>query len=318
MRVVFAGTPQPAVPTLQALIDSDEHQVVGVITRPDTVAGRGRTPVRSPIGTLADAHAIEVITPARMSDPEVAVALDRWNADLGVVVAYGGLIPPEVLVALPYGWINLHFSLLPAWRGAAPVQAALAAGDEFTGASVFALEEGLDTGPVFGMFTERIRATDTAGALLDRLADAGATFTRNVVDGIAAGELAPMAQETDGVSYAPKIDVADSRVRWDLPSHIVDRTIRAHTPAPGAWTQLGETRIKLGPVTPADEAELPPGDRDPANLAPGQIAAGKKAVYVGTGSGAVQLSVVQPPGKKPLPAADWARGARLTGQEHFA
>ncbi|WP_345312275.1 methionyl-tRNA formyltransferase [Gordonia alkaliphila] len=318
MRVVFAGTPQPAVPTLQALIDSDEHQVVGVITRPDTVAGRGRTAVRSPIGRLADAHALEVLTPAKMSDPEVAEALSRWNADLGVVVAYGGLIPPAVLGALPYGWINLHFSLLPAWRGAAPVQAALAAGDEITGASVFALEAGLDTGPVFGTFTERIQDADTAGELLDRLADAGAVFTRNVVDGIAADELSPVPQDADGVSYAHKITVADAQVKWNLPSHLINRAIRAHTPAPGAWTQLDEVRIKLGPVLVADHHELVNGSVAPKDLAPGQISAGKKAVYVGTASGAVQLGWVQPPGKKPLAAADWARGARLTGEEHFA
>lgn len=318
MRVVFAGTPQPAVPTLQALIDSDEHQVVGVITRPDTTAGRGRTAVRSPIGKLADAHALEVLTPATMSAPEVAEALSRWNAELGVVVAYGGLIPPAVLGALPYGWINLHFSLLPAWRGAAPVQAALAAGDEITGASVFALEAGLDTGPVFGTFTERIRDSDTAGELLDRLADAGAQFTRNVIDGIAADELSPVPQDVDGVSYAPKITVAHAQVRWDLPSHLIDRAIRAHTPAPGAWTQLADTRIKLGPVQRADHHELVNGTVAPGELAPGQICAGKKAVYVGTGSGAVQLGWVQPPGKKPVAAADWARGARLTGQERFA
>lgn len=317
MRVVFAGTPQPAVATLQELIDSDDHQVVGVITRPDTVAGRGRTPVRSPIGTVSDAHAIEVITPQRMDDPEVAEALGRWNAEIGVVVAYGGLIPPAVLTALPYGWINLHFSLLPAWRGAAPVQAAIAAGDEFSGASVFALEAGLDTGPVFGSFTEPVRSTDTAGDLLSRLAEAGAAFTRTVVDGIAAGELAPVAQDSAGVSYAPKITVADSRIRWDLPSHIVDRTIRAHTPAPGAWSELGEVRIKLGPVTVSDGADLLHCTVDPKDLAPGRISAGKKAVFVGTASGAVQLGWVQPPGKKPLPAADWARGARLTGEESF-
>ncbi|MFT3662482.1 MAG: methionyl-tRNA formyltransferase [Gordonia sp. (in: high G+C Gram-positive bacteria)] len=317
MRVVFAGTPQAAVPTLQELIDSDDHRVVGVITRPDTTAGRGRKVVRSPIGALADEHAIEVIQPARMSDPEVAEALARWEPDLGVVVAYGGLIPAEVLAALPHGWINLHFSLLPAWRGAAPVQAAIAAGDEFTGASVFQLEVGLDTGPVFGLYTERIRPTDTAGDLLDRLAESGATFTGNVVDGIAADELVPAPQDVEGVSYAPKITVADAQVRWDLPSHLIDRAIRAHTPAPGAWTQLDQARIKLGPVTIADDAPLP-DDTDPAGLAAGAIVAGKKAVYVGTGSGAVRLGQVQPPGKKALPAADWARGARLTGEETFS
>ncbi|MFT3715258.1 MAG: methionyl-tRNA formyltransferase [Gordonia sp. (in: high G+C Gram-positive bacteria)] len=313
MRVVFAGTPQVAVPVLQELLDSDDHRVVGVITRPDTTAGRGRKTVRSPIGTLADEHALDVISPARMTDPEVAEALSRWRPDLGVVVAYGGLIPAEVLEAVPHGWINLHFSLLPAWRGAAPVQAAIAAGDEFTGASVFQLEPSLDTGPVYGSLTERIRPADTAGDLLQRLSEAGAVLVRDVVDGIAADSLAPVAQDADGVSYAPKIEVDDARVRWSLPSHIVDRTIRAHTPAPGAWTSLGDTRIKLGPVTVAD------ADPDaPQGLPPGALVAGKRTVHVGTASGAVLLGTVQPPGKKPLPAADWARGARLDGTERFA
>ncbi|KJR01039.1 methionyl-tRNA formyltransferase [Gordonia sihwensis] len=313
MRLVFAGTPEVAVPTLQELLDSPDHEVVGVITRPDTTAGRGRRMIRSEVGTLADSHGIEVLTPRRMSDPEVAQALVRWNADLGVVVAYGGLIPQSVLDMLPRGWVNLHFSVLPAWRGAAPVQAAIAAGDEFTGASVFALEAGLDTGPVYGTLTERIRDTDTAGDLLERLSVSGSGLLRAVVDGIAAGELAPVPQDAEGVSHAGKITTDDARVRWDLPSHIIGRTVRAHTPAPGAWTMLGDARIKLGPVIPVD------GDADvPGALECGALAVTKKAVFVGTASGAVRLTTVQAPGKKSMNAADWARGSRLDGTEHFA
>ncbi|EGD56081.1 methionyl-tRNA formyltransferase [Gordonia neofelifaecis] len=312
MRLVFAGTPEVAVPTLQELLDSPDHEVVGVVTRPDTTAGRGRRVVRSEVGTLADERGIEVITPGRMSDPEVAEALSRWNPDLGVVVAYGGLIPQSVLDLLPHGWVNLHFSVLPAWRGAAPVQAAIAAGDEITGASVFELEAGLDTGPVYGTLTERIRGTDTAGDLLARLAVSGAGLLRAVVDGIQAGELAPVPQDADGVSHAAKITSDDARVRWDLPSHIIDRTIRAHTPAPGAWTTLGDARIKLGPVTPADGDDLVP-----SGLGPGALGVTKKAVFVGTGSGAVRLSTVQAPGKKSMNAADWARGSRFDGTENF-
>ncbi|MBM7369101.1 methionyl-tRNA formyltransferase [Gordonia hydrophobica] len=312
MRLVFAGTPDVAVPTLQELIDSPDHEVVGVITRPDTTAGRGRKVVRSDVGRLADEHAIEVVTPARMSDPDVAEALSRWNADLGVVVAYGGLIPQSVLDMLPHGWVNLHFSLLPAWRGAAPVQASIAAGDEITGASVFLLEAGLDTGPVYGTLTERIRDTDTSGDLLGRLAVSGATLAKAVVDGIEAGELAPVPQDADGVSHAAKISSDDARVRWDLPSHIIGRTVRAHTPAPGSWTTLGDARIKLGPVTPADDDPAVPTE-----LAPGVLGVTKKAVFVGTASGAVRLSTVQVPGKKSMNAADWARGSRLDGTEEF-
>ena len=313
MRLVFAGTPDVAVPTLQELIDSADHEVVGVITRPDTTAGRGRKVVRSEVGVVADQHGIEVLTPQKMGDPEVAEALERWNADLGVVVAYGGLIPQGVLDMLPHGWVNLHFSILPAWRGAAPVQASIAAGDEITGASVFLLEAGLDTGPVYGTLTERIRDTDTAGDLLGRLALSGAGLAKAVVDGIEVGELVPVPQDADGVSHAAKITVDDARVNWNLPSHIVGRTVRAHTPAPGAWTMLGDARIKLGPLTPVSDDPAVPAD-----LAPGALGVTKKAVFVGTAAGTVRLSTVQAPGKKAMNAADWARGSRFDGTEQFA
>ncbi|MDL9935800.1 methionyl-tRNA formyltransferase [Gordonia sp. ABSL1-1] len=309
MHIVFAGTPEVAVPSLRALIDSPDHEVVGVITRPDAVSGRGRKVMRSPVGLLADEHGIEVITPRRLRDPEVTDVLRRWNPDCAAVVAYGGLVPPELLELPTHGWINLHFSVLPAWRGAAPVQAAIAAGDEVTGASTFRLEEGLDTGPVYGVLTETIAPTDTSGDVLARLAEAGAGLLVRTLDGIAAAELSPVPQPADGVSHAAKITVEDARVRWELPAHIVDRLIRAHTPAPGAWTALDDARIKLGPVVPvsADDPALPV-----AGLAPGALAVTKKAVFVGTGTTPVRLGTTQPPGKKPMPAADWARGARIS------
>ena len=307
MRIVFAGTPEVAVPSLQRLLESAEHEVVGVISRPDAVAGRGRKVSRSPIAELADANGIEVITPRRMSDAEVADALARWQPDVGAVVAYGGLIPPDVLEIPPHGWINLHFSVLPAWRGAAPVQAAIAAGDETTGASTFLLEKGLDTGPVYGVLTETIRPTDTSGELLERLSDAGSTLLQSTLDGIAAGALSPVPQPAEGVSHAPKVEVDDARVRWDLPAHLLDRRIRAHTPAPGAWTTLGDARVKLGPVglVGADDPSAP------KDLAPGRVVVTKKVVFVGTATDPVRLGWVQPPGKKQMPATDWARGARL-------
>ncbi|UPW11406.1 methionyl-tRNA formyltransferase [Gordonia terrae] len=314
MRIVFAGTPEVAVPSLQALIDSPSHEVVGVITRPDAVSGRGRKVMRSPVGLLADEHSLEVITPRRLSEPEVDDVLRRWAPDCGAVVAYGGLVPPGLLDLPRHGWINLHFSVLPAWRGAAPVQAAIAAGDEVTGASTFRLEKGLDTGPVFGVLTETIRPTDTSGDLLARLADAGSGLLLSTLDGLEAGELAPEPQPTAGVSHAPKIEVDDARVRWDLPAHIIDRLIRAYTPAPGPWTSLDDARIKVGPVSivsSTDDPGLPEAVRD-GSLAPGALAVSKKAVFVGTGSQPVTLGTVQPPGKKPMPAPDWARGARLT------
>ncbi len=299
MKIVFAGTPEPAVPSLRRLIDSPDHEVVGVITRPDAESGRGRKVLRSPVGTVADEAGIEVITPRRLSEPESVERLTEWAPDCCAVVAYGALVPKSLLDLPRHGWINLHFSLLPAWRGAAPVQAAIAAGDEITGASTFQIEAGLDTGPVFGTLTETIRPTDTAGDLLDRLAEFGAHLLVSTLDGVEQGELVGVAQSVDGVSLAPKIDVADARVRWDRPAHIVDRQIRSATPAPGCWTELGDVRLKIGPVTITDEEPLPAGT----------LAVSKRSVLVGTASTPVRLSTIQAPGKKPMAAADWARGA---------
>ncbi|GGG09323.1 methionyl-tRNA formyltransferase [Rhodococcoides trifolii] len=300
MRIVFAGTPDPALPSLAALIASPRHDVVAVVTRPDTVAGRGRKASRSPVALLADEHAIPVLTPATASDPEFLAALTDLAPDCCPVVAYGSLLPRSILDVPRFGWVNLHFSLLPAWRGAAPVQAAIAAGDELTGASTFLLEQGMDTGPVFGVMTERIRPDDTTGSLLSRLAEGGATLLESTLDGIADGTVTAVPQSTDGVSAAPKVTTESAHVDWSAPAHAVDRLIRSVTPAPGAWTEIGDTRIKLGPVTIVDEA-----------LPVGAVDVRRKAVLIGTASSAVQLGTVQPPGKKPMVASDWARGARL-------
>jgi len=196
--------------------------------------------------------------------------------------------------------VNLHFSLLPAWRGAAPVQHAIAHGDDVTGASTFQIETGLDTGPVYGVVTEAIRPTDTAGALLERLSHSGAELLLATMDGVADGSLVPRPQLADGVSVAAKITVDDARVDWATPAVRVDRLVRACTPAPGAWTLFREQRLKLGPVRPVE------GD----SLAPGELRATKSSVLVGTATGPVELGDVQPPGKRPVPAPDWARGAR--------
>ncbi|MBF6435776.1 methionyl-tRNA formyltransferase [Nocardia cyriacigeorgica] len=300
MRIVFAGTPEPAVPSLRRFIDSDRHEVVAVITRPDAVAGRGRKVTRSPVGTLADEHGIPVLTPARPADPEFVAQLTELAPDCCPVVAYGALLPRQVLDIPRYGWINLHFSLLPAWRGAAPVQAAIDAGDEFTGASTFQIETGLDTGPVFGVVTERISVTDTAGELLDRLADSGAVLLEKTLDGVEDGTLQAVPQPTDGVSYAPKLSVEAARVRWDQPALAISRRIRAVTPAPGAWTVVAGNRLKLGPVELVED-QLP--ER--------HIEVRKTGVYVGTATTAVRLNQVQPQGKRMMAALDWARGARL-------
>lgn len=247
MRLVFAGTPDPAVPSLRALLESPRHEVVAVVTRPDAPAGRGRKLVRSPVGLLADDAGIPVLTPARPSEPDFIARLAELAPDCCPVVAYGALVPRKALDVPRHGWVNLHFSLLPAWRGAAPVQAALRHGDEITGASTFLLEEGLDTGPVFGVVTEEVRPTDTASDLLGRLATSGAGLLVATLDGIEDGTLDARPQPAGGVSLAPKVTAADARVDWTAPPVAVDRLIRSVTPEPGAWTTFRDERLGLGP-----------------------------------------------------------------------
>jgi methionyl-tRNA formyltransferase len=310
MRLVFAGTPAVALPSLDALIDS-AHEVIAVLTRPDARAGRGRGLVRSAVRERAEAAGIEVLTPTRPSEPAFLERLRELAPDACPVVAYGALVPPAALEIPRHGWVNLHFSLLPAWRGAAPVQHAVMAGDVVTGASTFRLEAGLDTGPVYGVMTEEVRPTDTAGALLDRLAQGGAGLLVATMDGIADGSLTPAAQSGEGVSLAPKLEVADARVRWDRPALAVDRQVRGCTPAPGAWSVLRGERVKVLPVR-LDEAYAGPP------LAPGELGVTKHQVLAGTATGPVRLSDVRPHGKKQMAAADWARGVRIETGERFA
>jgi methionyl-tRNA formyltransferase len=302
MRLVFAGTPEVALPALEAIAASG-HDLAAVLTRPDAPSGRGRQLVRSPAAAWADEHGVEVLTPAKPREPEFLERLRQIAPDCVPVVAYGALVPRVALDIPKHGWVNLHFSLLPAWRGAGPVQAAIAAGDEVTGATTFAIEPDLDSGPVYGVVTETIRPDDTAGELLGRLAVSGAELLAATLDGIADGALTPVPQSPDGVSYAPKISVDDARVRWDLPAAVIERRIRAVTPHPGAWTLIGDLRVKLGPVAVVADG--------PESLAPGHIHVDRRNVWIGTGSAPVRLGQVQPPGKKPMNAADWARGARL-------
>jgi methionyl-tRNA formyltransferase len=300
LKLLFAGTPEPAVPSLEALLASD-HEVVAVLTRPDARAGRGRRSSRSPVAERADAAGIPVLQPRSPREPEFREQLAGLAVDCVPVVAYGALIPQAVLDVPPHGWVNLHFSLLPAWRGAAPVQHAVMAGDEITGASTFRLEAGLDTGPVFGTVTEPISPRDTAGDLLGRLAVSGAGLLVATLDGIEAGTLVAEPQPTEGISLAPKVEPADAQIDWSLPVHVVDRRIRGVTPAPGAWTTWRGDRLRVGPVEPVTDAP---------DLAPGELAVSPAGVLVGTGRGAARLGDVQPAGKRMFPAADWARGAR--------
>ena len=302
MRLVFAGTPEPALPALRRLIDSPRHEVVAVLTRPDAAAGRRGKPQPSPVAREALDRGIPLLRPSRPNSPEFVAELTGFGPESCAVVAYGALLRDALLAVPPRGWINLHFSLLPAWRGAAPVQAAIAAGDTITGATTFQIEPSLDSGPVYGVVTETIQQTDTAGDLLERLALSGATLLSATLDGIADGTLTPRPQPADGVSIAPKITVEEARVRWDLPAPVVERRIRAVTPHPGAWTLIGDLRVKLGPVQLGEA---------PESLPPGGIHIDRKSVWIGTGSDPVRLGQIQPPGKKLMNAADWARGARL-------
>lgn len=305
MRLIFAGTPEPAVVALEKLLES-EHEVVAVITRPDARRGRGRTLHPSPVAAVAQERGLEVLKPTSLaagSDDGEAVAgrIRELAPDAIPVVAYGNLIPDHLLDVPRHGWVNLHFSLLPRWRGAAPVQAAIAAGDESTGATIFRIDAGLDTGDVLGTVGEVIRPDDTADDLLTRLAYSGGDLLVETMTGLAAGSITPQPQPAEG-THAPKITTEDARVDWTRSAVEIDRQVRAVTPAPGAWSLLAGERFKLGPVRPAESS----------GLAPGELGISKLEVRIGTGDGDVVATQVQPMGKKMMNAADWARGVADT------
>jgi methionyl-tRNA formyltransferase len=307
VRIVFGGTPDVAIPSLDALADS-RHELVAVVTRPDSPSGRGKKLTASPVAERAAELGIEVMKPQRPRDEEFVTRLAQIAPDCCPVVAYGALLPQRVLDIPQHGWVNLHFSLLPAWRGAAPVQHSILAGDQITGATTFRIVLELDAGPIFATVTEPIRSDDTAGDLLHRLSLSGARLLVDTLDGIEDGTLTPTPQpETDArVSYASKINVEDARIDWAQPAETVDRLVRACAPAPGAWTTFRGERFKINSANISDAA-----------LPPGVLEITKRSVRVGTGTRALQLGEVQAQGKKPMTAADWARGVTFDTEPMF-
>ena len=291
MKIAFAGTPLAAVPTLTALLASD-HEVALVVTRPDAPAGRGRTLTSSPVADVAGLSGVPVLKTSDLKSH-----LDKFAAvDCVIVVAFGAMVPRELLAVPKHGWVNVHFSLLPHWRGAAPVQYAILSGDEFTGVTTFQIDEGLDTGPMLAYLTTQIAPSETATDLLDRLSIEGAQLALATLTGLENGSILPLHQPIDGISHAPKITVADAQIRWNDPALAVDRRIRAVTKEPGAWTMKDELRIKLGPVTVSPHV---------TDLAPGQVELRDGEVLVGTGSHAIALDTVHEAGRNVSDAKVW-------------
>ncbi|MFE6649525.1 methionyl-tRNA formyltransferase [Nocardioides sp. NPDC057772] len=299
MRVVFAGTPEVAVPSLDAIAAS-RHELVGVVTRPDAAQGRSKRLVPSPVAQRAEELGVPVLKPEHPREPDFQAELKALEPDCCPVVAYGAMLPQSALDIPRHGWVNLHFSLLPAYRGAAPVQRAVWAGEEISGATTFRIVKAMDAGPVFGTMTQALAPDETSGSLFEKLTEGGAGLLVSTLDGIEDGTLEAREQPADGVSYADKITVDDARIDWTQNAVAIDRQVRACTPAPGAWTLLDGERFKVGPVTMTEDT-----------ASPGELVVRKNEVLVGTGTTAVRLGRVKAFGKKEMPAADWARGVRL-------
>jgi methionyl-tRNA formyltransferase len=300
MKCLFAGTPDVAATALRTLLASS-HEVVAVLTRPDAPAGRGRGLAASAVAEVAREHGLPLLQPVSLREPGLVEQMAALRPDVAPIVAYGGLVPPDLLDLPRHGWVNVHFSVLPAWRGAAPVQHAIWHGDDITGATSFRLDPGMDTGPVYGTVTESIRPDDTAGDLLGRLAVVGAGLLVATLDGLAEGRVVAVPQ-AGSPSFAPKVEVADAQLDWTRTAVELDRKVRACTPAPGAWTTFAGERLRIRPIRLEPSA---------AALPPGQLAVSRDAVLVGTATAPVRLGDVQAAGRRVMPAADWARGLRL-------
>lgn len=306
MKCVFAGTPAAAVPALTSLVKSS-HEVVATLTRPPARTGRGRALACSPVESAAREAGIDVYTPRTLRDPDVVATLRSLDADVVAVVAYGQIVPPELLDAYRFGWVNLHFSLLPRWRGASPVQHALMAGDDLTGVSVFQIEEGLDTGPVYAQDPYPILPGSTTPILMEKLARHGAQVLVSVLDSLESGKATGHPQDDDEVTYAPMITRENTRIDFARPGEEIERLVRACSDNPGTWALLEGTRLKITRV-----ACLPSSD-----LAPGELRVSKNEVAVGTATCDLLIATLAAPGKRVMAAPEWARGARLGPHPHF-
>jgi methionyl-tRNA formyltransferase len=300
-RIVFMGTPEFAVPTLEALVDA--HRVVGVVTQPDRRAGRGRELRASPVKQAALARGLPLFQPRTLRQPEAVAQLEAWKPDVIVVAAFGQILRQDVLDLPPHGCLNVHASLLPRWRGAAPVAAAIRAGDAVTGVTIMKMDAGLDTGLVLGQSEPvDIKPDDTRATLKERLAHVGANLLIRVLPAYLAGDLAPRPQAEDGVTHAPQLRKEDGRIDWHASAVEIDRHVRAVAPWPGAFTRLGGKQLKVLEATPL------PGWRGDAP--PGTIVALADGCAVATGKGALRLEEVQLAGKRPMDIEAFLCGQR--------
>ena len=307
MRLIFAGTPAFAAVALEALVHSS-HQVAMVLTQPDRPAGRGMKMISSEVKRLALNHGISVLQPATLRDAEVVNSIAGLGADAMIVAAYGLILPPEVLSVFQYGCINIHASVLPRWRGAAPIQQALLAGDRETGVSIMRMEKGLDTGPVFTIERIQIESRETASTLHDKLAALGALNIVRALAGIESGSLQAEPQSADGITYAHKITREQARIDWKLPAVELDRAVRAFNPFPAAFSSFDEQVVKIW------DAEIASG----SSAEPGEVVAVSDAgIVVACGSGALCLTRLQRPGGKQLPVAEFLRGFPVRPGQRF-
>jgi methionyl-tRNA formyltransferase len=305
LRVLFAGTPEVALPSLDLLLADERFDVVAVLTNPDRPRGRSARPEPSPVAARAHELGLTLLQPERPMDALEAIA--ATGAEVGAVVAYGALLPERVLGALPHGFVNLHFSVLPRWRGAAPVQHAIRAGDTTTGATVFRLDRGMDTGAVLRTLERPMPEGMEAGGLLTLLAVEGAPLLAEGLLALAAGE-EPREQTRDGVTLAPKLGPADAEIDWTAEADEIARIVRSVTPRPGAHTELGPDRLKLAGVTVLPASDVAAG----TGVVPGTVHADAEGIIVSCGRGALRIEHVQFPGRPWSTAAEQVRGRRLT------